>query len=194
MNIYQTPIKTDSRNFLIKYYNEITGLHNIPHHQNYITLCADDASYEYEQLVLKKFIFGTQFLGINRDPEIIKTNQNIFTHCKFYYGDFIETLRTLRNKNELNPGLINCDLTEGPEKGINTVLSLMSVTKQLQKIVCGVNVMLNNPRRPTWNKPKEYWINKVEQNLFSNWKIFQNGFEYYNVHTQMCTLMLYRGY
>ena len=132
----------------IEMWKELSGLDTISADKQYITLCndqnPDDEGTEIVQLKNMGVISSySQFIGIDRDQEIIDLNNYRIPEATWICGEWRSAIREINN---FNPALIYLDLTSWVCS--DSVLSVIDSTLHLCPIntVILINVMMNNPR------------------------------------------------
>ena len=182
--------------------------HSLPKEKQYITLCATHYNEnnqllegsELDQLLKDKLITIDQFIGVDRDKEIIEKNREAIPDAVWHFGDLYRVLIDLENKNQLNPGIVNCDLLHLPEVGSEYVSKVLAFLSYYEDLMVVINLILKSRGR---RYSKDDMMQCLYKNdmfklaLQSGWKLHDNAC--YGYHgtgkdfTDMGSIVLYKS-
>lgn len=190
--------KLEARAKGIEIWRNLSGLHMIPVDKQYITLCnLQDPNCDGSEIVqLKKMEVissYSQFVGIDRDQQIIDRNKNWIPEAIWICEEWTPAIRKIDN---FNPALIYLDLTSLVCS--ESVLDIIDSTLHRCSIntVILINVMINNPYgNNSFNK--RYIVNnlpkKVPPTEMTKWTLEVPNFIYNATgKTEMQTFAMFK--
>lgn len=126
---------------------------SLPKDKQYWTLCGGhthkgklSSDSELPHMVTKKFISFNQFIGIDKDAKIIKSNLKVAPDVDWRHGDI---LGVMKKEKDFNPGIIHLDTTSELKLGnalLGRVLRLVA-ERGISKCMIVYNVIVKNPQR-----------------------------------------------
>jgi hypothetical protein len=186
MKIYSgCPKKLKARQeTIIKMYRKYFS-DSLPEEKQYWTMCATHTDgdgqllmgSELDQMLRDGLITINQFHGVDIDLSIIDNNSKFLPQAHWYLGDFYNTM--VKNINDFNPGIVNCDHLKMPQSGgaayVSKCLAWLSGQNGLMFIS---NLILTPPRHNASCSPDEYI---AELYKYPQFKYAMNhGWEYEN--------------
>lgn len=205
MKTWSHKTKHDAReNTIILPYRSLF-YNRLPPRKQYWTMCGLSITdqCEYQQMLDEKLIRPSQFHGVEIDPTL--ANQNIRHHRHepsfWYCNDFYRQMIEQSAKGEFNPGIVNVDTLQTPEKAAKNVGRIMMLLSEYNDFLLVVNVITKiRSYKPVSG---EHVIEKIVEHPYFVKAYEKGGWEvpeyyyHYNGHdgtgrTEMTTRIFYR--
>ena len=144
--------KSEVRGNVIKAFRKVTGLHSIPADRTCLALCGKQENkpgFQVHQYVESGFIKPGQYIGVDREQDIVEFNQQQHPQEKFIEGEWNHLFPELLSRR---PMLIDLDTTSDALTGeaLRWVASALCLAKPGTFVA--YNVSMKNVYRP--NAPK----------------------------------------
>lgn len=178
---HKCPYKIKARAENAAVYRRMSGSDCLPIDRQYWTLCNSQPNESGSEIVQMEDIGlfqRNQFVGVDRDAEIIQQNREWHPQATWHCGEW---LKIIQDSDDFNPSLIHLDLTGFADGRIvtenlaNTMLLCPSQTVLL------ANFMLNDPRSSRQFDPNTILRNierQVPASELSMWKSKVENFVY----------------
>jgi hypothetical protein len=188
--------KTQARlESIIEPYKELFNHNSLPLNKQYITLCASHKDLysnnlskdsELDQLINEKFISSlSQFHGVDKDPNIINENRTIsynqyklldVTGCPTWHmGRLTNVINGLSCQQWYDPGVINYDSINMPNKASDTLNKLFHYNRNINELLIVSNFVLRARHKicdPSllFEELKQYNVLKTAKENGFSWK------------------------
>jgi len=137
--------KIKAREENIRIFQKLTDKKKLPRNRSYWTLCnvqSRDSGSEIIQLIEAGVITESQFVGVDRDSDIINANKTCHPKATWICGDWNEAIRS----RSFNPGLVYLDTTSFADHKNAIKMLTATMLRCPEYTVVFANVMLNDPR------------------------------------------------
>ena len=197
--IYVCKKKLKARGFIMYAYNKIFNRTSIPNDKEFWSLCSRQVKYgklidgsELDQLTKANFITMKQYHGVDIEVSTIKANKKL-TDSHWYHGSLLNVIE----HNKCNAAIINCDLIEMVDTGIELINHLMhkaNYPESPKKDLMIVGNFITKTRYGITTSFEDLKLT-IQNNMVEQWKVFDECYPYKgtgNSKTEMCTVIFYK--
>jgi len=191
---YESQEKLAAREENVAVYRKLTGLHAIPAHKQYVTLCArqtDSPNSEINQMLRLGLIHSKkQFVGIDMVEELIVFNRA--THPDAHWVLQCDGWQEALLSFDFNPALIYLDTEHIADRKAQNLVAQTMALCPVETVIL-LNVAQSNPWYPTQEQGEFLaGLAKRVPNL-KNWEPEQGvvTFDYVSYRTVMRTMAFY---
>lgn len=139
---------------IIEMYRHYFG-RKMPLNRQYWTMCglnSDDngnlqKQSELGQMLESGLIIPKQFCGVDINKETISLNKMADKNAHWFNKDFVSQMKIAKKEGWFTPSLINADLINLPQKGVQKIAEIMSFITDcdINNVLLVGNLMLTNP-------------------------------------------------
>lgn len=181
MKTYQSQSKRSSRELNFQAYRNLTGLRQIPKHQQYWTLCGPSADTQGNLLpgceldhVRQSGLLHdlSQFHGVEREGHVHALNAKLrFPRTAaphFHLGDLEEVLEEALADGNFEPAIVNLDTLSGPKSAVallGPVLNILNHAPRRGPLMVALNIILERKEYGQYSTFKTL-VEAVQQDVF----------------------------
>lgn len=138
---------------IIEAFFRIFKKRSLPKDRQFVTLCGKQTRNgqqirgELNHLINGNLILPYQYIGIDREKEIIEQNEKVYPGINWIHGDFLEVLENMILEGVFNPSIINYDGVMQPRKSSQYLKKIMSLLDYnfSPEVMLVTNFVLTNP-------------------------------------------------
>jgi hypothetical protein len=191
---------------IIDAYRSHYGRESIPTGSQYWTMCGRCShgdgvlgkNVEPDQIIKSNLAKPEQIHGVEIDLDVFNGNKSIKCGITWHCGDFLETMKSYKEKGNFKPAIVNADLVVMHKKASSYIAGIMRVLASVPgDILLISNIVLQYRSHESSIYEMVEALNKHRSCMFAldvaNWSQWANHYEYNGTgktRTKMGTIIL----